>query len=195
MSIKPQSAQSHPRSGLIIDTYATPHLVSVPVRPPVLSLVSRKHRLHWVNWAHRMHLMHDGRLPADRDHYFDGLRVNRRFMGDVIFITKEQLKRVHPERQGDLRLGLARSEMEVIGVAGNGLIERRQRRIDQEVVMAGIVLFKARRRDTHAYQPKPYGRRLGHVAAIGGIFEIDLRIWGRSMASTSPCGPRAVRPL
>ena len=132
--------------------------------------------------------MHDGRLPADRDHYFDGFRVNRRFMRDVIFITKEQLKRVHPERQGNLCLGLARSEMEVIGVAGNGLIERRQRRIDQEMVMAGIVLFKSRRRDTHAYQPKPYGRRLGHVAAIGRIFEIDLRIWGRSMASNSPCG-------
>ena len=143
-----------------------------------------------------MYFMHHyGGLPADRDHYFDGFRVNRRFMGDVIFITKQQLQRVHTERQGNLRFGLARAEMEVIGVAGNRLIERRQRRIDQEMVMAGIGLFKPSRRDTHSYEPKPYGGRLGHIAAIGRIFEIDLRVRWRSMSSRLSLLPRAVRPL
>ena len=79
-----------------------------------------------------MYFMHDyGWLPAYRDHYFDLFRVNWWFMRNVIFVTKQQLQRVHPERQSNLGFSLARPEVEVIGVARNRLIEWRQRRIDQ----------------------------------------------------------------
>ena len=49
-------------------------------------------------------------------------------MRHVIVVTKQQLELMGPERERDLCLRLARSEVQVIKVVGNGLVERAWRR-------------------------------------------------------------------
>lgn len=45
----------------------------------------------------------------------------------VIFVAEEKLERMASERQGNLRLGLSRSKMQVIKIIGDGLVQRRKR--------------------------------------------------------------------
>jgi hypothetical protein len=59
-------------------------------------------------------------------------------VGNVILVTHEQLQSVLPWSQGDLSLGLAGAEMQMIEIVGNGLIERWKLGIDQQMVMTRI---------------------------------------------------------
>ena len=94
----------------------------------------------------------------------------------MIFIGEQQLKRMFPERQRNLRFGLTRSKMQVIEVVRYRLVHRRQRSIDEEVVMPGISLLYASWRYSHANETKSNHGRPRHVGMVGWIDEIDLRI-------------------
>ena len=85
----------------------------------------------------------------------DALRHHRRIVRHVVLIAHEQLQRVDARRQFEHRLGLAESEMQVVAVVRDRLIERRQRRIDQQVVVAGVRLGDAGRRDAEIAGAEP----------------------------------------
>lgn len=69
----------------------------------------------------------------------------------MLVIAKQKLQGVPARRQRQFGAGLATSEMDVVEVAGYLTIERREWRIDQQMVMTGIRLPRAgRRHDVHA---------------------------------------------
>jgi len=115
-------------------------------------------------------------------------------MRHVNLITKQQLERVRSKRERDLRLGLSRSEVQVIEVIGNRLVQRRQWRVDHEMVVARIDLFDAGRCYAHVDETEADDRRTRHVGAVGWVYEIDLRVSGRGM-STSSYRPRGCSRL
>src|SRR3984893_10341871 len=81
----------------------------------------------------------DGRPAAGRRHHdLYRLGINRGFMRQVILVTEQQLEGMLAERKRDLRLGLSRSEVQVIEVIRNRLVQRRQRGVDHEMVVGGI---------------------------------------------------------
>src|SRR5215467_7554070 len=58
----------------------------------------------------------------------------------------------------DFSLGLTGTKMQVIEVIWNRLIQRRHLRIEQQMMVAGILPIGARRRHSHAAKPKMNGR-------------------------------------
>ena len=71
------------------------------------------------------------------DHpHLDLGRHDRRRVRNVILVAEQQLERVLAVLEGDLGLGLAAAEVEMVEVVGDRLIERRQIGIDQQMVMA-----------------------------------------------------------
>ena len=57
-------------------------------------------------------------------------------------------------RKRDRRFGLAAAEVEMVLVIRDRLVERRQIRVDQEVVVAAVGSVGACRRDAHSVQPE-----------------------------------------
>src|SRR5215467_2782737 len=84
-----------------------------------------------------------GRRPASgcRHRDADGLGIDGGVMRYVIFVAEEKLQRMASERQGNLRLSLSRSKMQVIKIIGNRLAQRRKRGVHEEMVMASIGFF------------------------------------------------------
>ena len=72
------------------------------------------------------------------DEHVDDVRDHRRVVRDVVVIAEQKLKRVIARRQRQLDLGLALAEMQMVEVARDRLVERRQPGIDQKMMMAGI---------------------------------------------------------
>src|SRR5882757_6163984 len=90
------------------------------------------------------------------DGYFLGMQ--RRVERQVPVIREQQFKRVFSRRQRQRGFGLTLPEMQ-------DLVRDRQRRvefefarvrIDEQMMMAGIVEFDARRSDAHSLEPKAY---------------------------------------
>lgn len=75
----------------------------------------------------------------------------------VICVAEQQLKLVLAQGQGDRCLCLPSAEMQVMKVIRNRPVERRQVGIDQEMVMTGIGLCDARRRDAHVFETEVKG--------------------------------------
>ena len=75
-------------------------------------------------------------------------------MRDVVFVAEQELKRVYPQWQVHGCFRLPRPEVQMVEVIRDGLVERRQLGIDQEVVMAGIGPLDARRCHPHADETK-----------------------------------------
>jgi hypothetical protein len=71
---------------------------------------------------------------------------------DVIFVTEEKLERMLSEWKRDLCLGLSRAKMQVIKIIGNGLIQRREWRVQHQMMVAGIGFFNSGRRRPHVDQ-------------------------------------------
>jgi hypothetical protein len=65
------------------------------------------------------------------------------------------------KRESDLRFRLAGPEVQVIEVIGNWHVQRRQRCVDQEMVMPGIRLCDTGRCYAHIDKTEPDDRRLG----------------------------------
>ena len=106
-------------------------------------------------------------------------------MRDVIFITKEEPERVLPERKRNRRFGLSRTEMQVIKIIGNRLVQRRERSVDHEMMMAGIGFLNAGRCHPHVDEAEAYGRPTRHVGSISRIDEINLGVRRGRMSTRS----------
>ena len=65
--------------------------------------------------------------------------------------------------------------MQVVEVVGNGLVERRQVGVDQQMVVAGVHPVRAGRRDAHAAQPEMNDRLRRDGGAVLEADEIDRR--------------------
>ena len=85
----------------------------------------------------------------------DALGHHRRVVRHVIGIAHQQLQRMGARRQFDHRLGLAEAEMQVVAIVGDRLVQRRQRRIDHQVVVAGVLRGDAGRRDAEIARAEP----------------------------------------
>ena len=81
-------------------------------------------------------------------------RHHRRRMRDVILVSQQQLQCVLAGRQRDLGFGLAGAVMQMIEVARYRPIERRQFGVDQQVMVAGMLAWRACRRHFHVPQPE-----------------------------------------
>ena len=77
-----------------------------------------------------------GRLSRFRHRNPNSLRHNGRRMRDVILITQEKLQRMRSGRQVQLCLRLPGTEMQMVEIIGDGLIEWRELGINQEMVMS-----------------------------------------------------------
>ena len=72
------------------------------------------------------------------DQDLNARRHERRIMRNVVLVAEEELQGVRSRLERYLRLGLTGTKVEMIEVVGNGLIERWQRGINQQVVMTRI---------------------------------------------------------
>ena len=81
-------------------------------------------------------------------------------MRHVILVAEHELQGVLAGRQRDLGFGLAGAEMQMLEVVRDFGIERRRRRVDDQVMMARIGAIGTCRRDAHAAQA-----------------EMDRRLW------------------
>src|SRR5580693_9394892 len=73
-------------------------------------------------------------------------------------------------RQREFSLRLAPAEVEMVLVVGDRLVERRQVRIDQEMMMTRIGPLRARRRDAHAMQAE---MDRGFWPDDGAVLDVD----------------------
>ena len=99
-------------------------------------------------------------------------------MRHVIRVSQEQLQRMRSKRKRDLCLGLPRSEVQVIEVIGNGLVQRRQRRVDQKMVVSGRGFLDTGGRYSHFGKAEADDRSTGYVGAVGRIYEIERCVSG-----------------
>ena len=104
-------------------------------------------------------------ITGDNDGNF--LRKDRWIVGNMLIIAQQQLKRVVSDWKGNLGLRLSRPEMQVIEIVGYPLVQRRQRGVNQKVMVTRIGLFHTRWRDAHVTQAKADGQRTRYVGAIG----------------------------
>jgi hypothetical protein len=84
----------------------------------------------------------------------DALGKQRRVVWDVILVAEKQLKRMVAGLERDGGFGLSSAEMQVIEIARDRLIKRRQIGIDEKVMMTRIWALGARRRHAHVFEPK-----------------------------------------
>jgi len=128
-----------------------------------------------------------GDRPASSRRYRhpNRLGIDGGLMCDVIFVTEEKLEHVLSEWKRDLCLGLSRAKMQVIKIIWNGLIERRERGVHHQMMVAGIGFFNTGRRHPHVDQAKAYGQLPRHVGAVGWVGEINLGIGSGGMSTGS----------
>ena len=131
------------------------------------------------------------RRHADIDHH--DLRIDRRIVGNVRRVPEQQLQRMPAPRQGDGRFGLAGAEMQVVFVVRNRLIQGRQPRVDKQMVMSGIRLVHAGRRNAHLFEAEANGERGRHVRAVVRRHDVDARACRRGMAGSWRRGLRRRR--
>ena len=104
--------------------------------------------------------------PTNRDHYGDFLGEDWWVMRDVLVIAQQQLKRVVADRKVDLGFRLPCPEMQVIKVIGYLLVQWRQGRVNQKMMVTRIRLFRTCRRDAHVKQTEADGRRTRYDSTI-----------------------------
>ena len=94
--------------------------------------------------------------------------------------------------QRDLRLGLATAKMNVVEIAWDRLIERRQLGVDEKVMMTGIRLGCSCRRDLHVLDPETDLDLGGDRRAVLEIDE-DISWLSRPKAFSSERAARRLR--
>src|SRR3981081_4033633 len=82
--------------------------------------------------------------PRPGHDHRDRLRHDGRVERDMIFVSQQELKRMPAWLSVAIGRGLPAAEVQMIGVVGVRIIERRQFGIDQEVMMTGIGPLDAR---------------------------------------------------
>src|ERR1700722_14172831 len=122
------------------------------------------------------------RTAALRHGDIDDGGINRRIMRHMVRVREQKTEFMRPRRQRYLGLGLAGTKMKVVEIAGNGLVERRKFRIDDQMMMSGVRLVEARRSDAHVQQAEANDRRGRNIGAVSRIDEIDLGIFRRRLS-------------
>ncbi len=122
------------------------------------------------------------RRHADIDNHHTG--VDGRVMRNVRRVPEQQLERVAAPRQGHGGFGLARAEMQVVLIVRDRLIQRRQRRIDEKMVMSRVRLVHPGRSNAHLFKPEADNKSGGHVGAALGRNNINARARRRRMAGS-----------
>ena len=98
---------------------------------------------------------------------------------DVVVVAHDQLQRVAPRRQLEHDLALSGAEVQVVLVVGDLFVGRRRRRVDDQVVMAGVGLLDARRRNAEVAQPEPDPEGLlGDDLAVAGPADVEVGVVG-----------------
>jgi hypothetical protein len=87
--------------------------------------------------------------------------------------------------EGNLRLRLAGAEVQVIEVVGDGLVERWQLGVDQQVMMTRIGALQAGRRDPHLVQAESDGDFCRNSGAILETNEINRSSFRRGRRTAS----------
>lgn len=82
-------------------------------------------------------------------------------------VSQQQLQGVYSRGKFNFCLGLTHAEMPVLIIGRDRLVQGRQLRIDEQVMMAGVFISYASRRYTHSLQAEAYGHRITHFIAIG----------------------------
>src|SRR5688572_12482969 len=95
-------------------------------------------------------------------------------MRNVVLVSHEQLKRVLTRFERDFRLGLAGTEMQMIEVIWNRLVEGWQLGIDQQMMMARILPIRAGGRNSHVAQTERELEFRRNRRSVLEIDEIDL---------------------
>ena len=106
----------------------------------------------------------------------------------MIFVGQDQLQCVTTYGQIDLGFGLTCSKMEMIEVIRYRLIEWRQARIDQQVMVARIQLFETSGGHAHPDESETDDGRWFDVRTILGMNKIDLRARWRCVTSRTRRG-------
>jgi hypothetical protein len=96
-------------------------------------------------------------------------------MRNVILVGEKKLERVPTWRQRHLGLRLSAAEMEMLRIVRDGLVERRQVRINNEMVVPGVELRDSRGRDAHAFQAEVKDRRCLKGLAVLDVDKINGR--------------------
>ena len=109
-------------------------------------------------------------------------------MWHVPLVSQQELKGVLPRRQAHFSLRLASTKMQMRKVAWNGLIQRRQFGIDQQVVMSGIFSIGARRCHPHTAKAEADGRFGRQRVAILNVYEVNGSTGRRRRGSTARGG-------
>src|SRR5262245_50402029 len=85
----------------------------------------------------------------------------------MVVVAEEELQRMLSWRQRNFRLGLSAAEVEMIQIARDLAIERWERCIDQQVMMAGVGSGRARRDQFHSGNAESYDRFCADRRAVG----------------------------
>ena len=101
------------------------------------------------------------RRHADIDNHH--IRVDRRNVRNVRRVPEQQLERVAAFRQGHGRFGLAGAEMQVVFIVRDRLIQRRQRRIDEKMVVSRVRLVHPGRSNAHLFKAEADSESGRHV--------------------------------
>ncbi len=90
-------------------------------------------------------------------------------------VSEQELQRVFSRRKVDCRLGLPPAEVTIVVVGRDWLTHVGQRRIDDQMVVAGIFLDRPGRCDPEALQAKNHGHRTVDGGSVGGADDIGAR--------------------
>jgi hypothetical protein len=148
---------------------------------------------------HRVGRLRAGRIRLHGDG--DDLGLDRRIEGNVGPVAEHELQGVLAGRQRHGGFGLALAEMDMLFVDRDrlGHFLRRQRLVDQQVVMSDVRLVDAGRRDAHVRgEAKNHLERAGDSIAILEVDEVGVCALGNPLAQaqpavSSPAGPTPAR--
>src|SRR5579871_142586 len=114
-----------------------------------------------------------GQRLLDRDG--DDRRNDRRRERDMRPVAEHQLQGVLTRRKGQHRLGLSAAEMHVLFVHRQRSLRLfvRQFGVDEKVMVAGLVLLNAGRRNAHAGKAKLYLEWARNRFVVLEVYEID----------------------
>src|ERR1700722_19405395 len=119
-----------------------------------------------------------GRRRRFRDGHVNLVGIDRRRVGDMVGVAQQQLQRVRSGGEREFSFRLAAAEMEMVLVVGNRLVEGRQIRVDEEVMVPRVGPLRSRRRNAHPMQAEMDCRFWSDDGAVLDVDEFNLGAGG-----------------
>jgi hypothetical protein len=94
-------------------------------------------------------------------------------MWNVIFVAKEQLQRVLTWSEGHFRFGLPGTEMQMVEVVWDRVVQGRQWRVYQQMMVPGVWPVRSRRRYAHISKSKANHTPRGNGSAVLWVHEVN----------------------